>query len=155
MNKLPQRFADKVDFSGECWLWIAGKFSRGYGAYGNDKKVVQAHRYSWEHHFGKIPNGLNVLHKCDVRNCVNPSHLFIGTQLENNADRDSKGRTARGIKQGSSKLTKSQVDDIRNTYKPWTRGEFSQKALAKKYGVSQTNIGFIVNQKQWVESVGI
>lgn len=149
---IPDRFSNKVDTSsGECWLWTASKNSKGYGSYKLNGNLVLAHRYSWEFFNGTIPKGIFVLHKCDVRNCVNPKHLFIGTNRDNAIDMINKGRgyTPRGEKHGMSQLTQVHVDEIRKSYQRYTKGTFSQGWLAQKYGVSQQTVSRIVNNKAW------
>lgn len=76
----------------ECWLWTAGKFVTGYGAYRWHGQAAYTHRLAWEFANGPIPPGLMICHKCDVRACCNPSHMFLGTARDNNDDMAHKGR---------------------------------------------------------------
>lgn len=96
---LTQRFWRKVERSDGCWLWTGVRTGRGYGRIqqgGLEKrKALLVHRLSWELHFGAIPAGLVVCHKCDVPLCVRPDHLFLGTQRDNIADCIAKGRSVR------------------------------------------------------------
>lgn len=87
-----QRFFEKVCFGiSECWFWCGSNGSGGYGAM-NALNENKAHRVSWKLFKGDIPPKTMVLHKCDIRNCVNPDHLFLGTQVENMKDMKNKGR---------------------------------------------------------------
>lgn len=90
-----QRFEDKFvpDPNSGCWLWTASVGGGGYGKFGGKGRTPQdAHRASWQMYRGEIPAGLMVLHRCDVRCCVNPNHLFLGTAKENTHDMMAKGR---------------------------------------------------------------
>lgn len=145
-RKFPLRFLNKVNTDGKCWIWTAAKDNGGYGRFKVGKSELYAHRYAWEVLFGEIPAGLMVCHKCDIRNCVNPEHLFLGTQQDNMTDKVLKGRGANGERNGQSKLTKLQVDEIRRRY---ATGVFTQRYLAKMYGVHQALIHNIITYKSW------
>lgn len=114
----------------------------GYGAFGDGKKKVLAHRYIWEQQFGPIPKGMCVCHKCDNPPCINIDHLFLGTQRDNLADRDKKGRTAKGERNGGAKLTEKQVRKIKDSL-------FTTSFLAKEYGVCPNTIRNIKRGKRW------
>lgn len=93
-----ERFFKHVSKTDTCWLWMGAKRGGGYGEFrigsykDGTRKMVVAHRFSWELHNGAIPKEMQVCHNCDVRNCVNPDHLFLGTQVDNMQDMHSKGR---------------------------------------------------------------
>ena len=160
---LSERFWDHVDKHGPevrdlgpCWLWTAACYPNGYGQVGENERMLLSHRVSYELHFGPIPEGLQVLHRCDVRNCVNPEHLFVGTQVENMRDMHDKGRHStvdrtgpdvpRGEKCGWAKLTDEQVREIRRAY---AAREALQHELAARFGVAQTLVSQIVRGKVW------
>lgn len=87
------RFGMNIDRSDDgCWIWKGAKAGNGYGSIFKDGRPEMAHRVSWILHFGSIPEGMYVLHSCDVPACVNPAHLFIGSQSENLKDAVAKGR---------------------------------------------------------------
>lgn len=93
---LSQNFWARVDRTEECWVWNGPRLKGNrYGLLQRHYHKVYAHRVSWEMHFGPIPNGLFVLHRCDNPPCVRPDHLFLGTQTDNMADMNAKGRHAR------------------------------------------------------------
>lgn len=142
-----ERFWNKVAVgtSDMCWIWLASKASHGYGQAFVSGEVRLAHRVAYQFAVGAIPPKMFVCHTCDNRACVNPAHLFLGTSTENNADRDAKGRQARGERQGHSKLTASQVIEIRNRR---SDGE-TVRAIAADYSVVPDTISRIVRRKRW------
>lgn len=97
-DELAKRFWPKVEKTEHCWTWSGAKNRRGYGWLHNGsrttRKPMRAHRASWEIHFGKIPDGLWVLHRCDNPPCVRPDHLFLGTRTDNMRDCAAKGRVS-------------------------------------------------------------
>ena len=142
------RFWSKVHVSdpSSCWEWTGAKKFGGYGEIGHEGKNKSAHRLAYEFANGPIPEGLFVCHRCDNPACVNPSHLFVGTQLENALDCVEKGRMPRGNNRAFSKLTDSQVLEIRARY---SSGSVYQADLASEYGVSESNISAIVRRVKW------
>ena len=149
---LEQRFWEKVDKRGkyECWEWQAGKSKKGYGYVQNNRKrgkLLSAHRVSWELHNGKIPKGMLICHHCDNPPCVNPNHLFLGTQKDNIRDAVKKGRKKYiGEGNGRAILTKEDVLLIRELYK---QPDLTLIQLAKSFNVSRGCITGIVYKKTW------
>lgn len=156
MNVL-ERFESKFipePMSG-CWLWEAST-ARGYGKFrmSTDPKVSLdlAHRVSWQLYRGEIPNGLYVCHKCDVRCCVNPNHLFLGTAADNMQDAVSKGRMKwktpvrenllRGEAHPKTTITSSDVVTIRSS-------DESGPVLARRFGVCVKTISRIRRREVW------
>jgi hypothetical protein len=93
-----ERFWDRVEKSDDgCWMWIAGTKNSGYGIFGpTHGEVWMAHRYAWTITHGPIPRGMHVCHTCDVKLCVRPDHLFLGTPKANMEDMRAKGRARWG-----------------------------------------------------------
>lgn len=148
---LEERFWEKVDKSGSCWLWTGSLRTNGYGEIWYEGRNHQAHRVSWMLFNGPIPEDMQVCHRCDVRACVRPDHLFLGTQVDNMVDCSEKGRIntevkALGEAHGSSKLTASEVTEIREKY---STGSYTQREIGQEYGVTQTTIGHVVRHETW------
>ena len=127
-----------------CWIWTGHVIADGYGHIKRGKTMVLTHRLSWELTFGEIKGGLLVLHKCDNPACVNPSHLFLGTDADNAKDRDSKGRMGNkaGTSNGNAKINEDIVIQIRSSTTP-------TKDLAKAYNVSIPLIQKIRSKSLW------
>lgn len=164
-EKQIQDFWGRVNKTDSCWLWTGCKNGNGYGHLTVARRTLKAHRASWIIHHGEIPDGLQVHHNCpdgDNPSCVNPSHLWVGTQLENVADRESKGRgsllaaretmashpemRARGEASGNARLTEGKVREIRRRY---SAGGVLHRQLAVEFGVSKAAITFIISRKNW------
>ena len=146
---LTDRLFEFVDKRGddECWLWTARTTKFGYGTFRFHNKDITAHRASYEIANGPIPKGLVICHRCDVPRCVNPNHLFAGTQAENMQDmyrkgRDSQTNKVRGEKHHSAKLTAEDVLAMRSS-------PLSQRALARQYGLAQSSVNAIILKKVW------
>ena len=142
------RFWDKVNIKGpdECWLWQAGKMPDGYGCFWMNNKNITTHRTVWELTYGPIPDGLLVCHHCDTPLCVNPKHLFLGTQKDNSTDMVLKGRSLKGEANPFSKLNKNDIKAIRNLL---LKGE-TYKMIAKKFNISTSPVYRIKHGKGWV-----
>jgi hypothetical protein len=143
MTTVLERFHAKWDPNEhDCWLWTGAIHRTGYGAFRLAGRQEQAHRAAWILLVGEIPDDLCVCHSCDVRHCVNPAHLFLGTHADNMADRNIKRRQARGSGHGRAKLTEANVRDIRLS-------EESTTALALRYGVSHAAVWWVRRGDHW------
>lgn len=135
----------------DCWLFRGSHTNLGYGVL-HAEGEKRAHRVAWALFNGPIPTGMHVLHKCDVRCCVNPDHLFLGTHKDNMRDMAQKGRAKSpglsGEESPVSKLTAKQVEAIRNEY---PTGQITQRNLAAKFGVTTMTVNRAVNFKSWVK----
>lgn len=131
-----------------CWIWIGATFQKGYGVIHSERKHKQTHRVSWELYKGKIPEGLCVCHRCDNKGCVNPDHLFLGTNDDNVADKVSKGRQHRpkGTLHGLAKLKE---EDIPVIFSLSNSGRKISE-LAEMFNVSRTLIYKVLKKEAWV-----
>lgn len=134
----------KVDAAG-CFLWQAGCSRLGYGVIRIGNRNVPAHRAAFAVFRREVPDGIEVCHKCDVRNCINPSHLFLGTHADNMRDAVSKGRFARGAAKPSAVLTGEQVIELVQRY---NAGELPLD-LIREYGICKATLQTIVKKRKW------
>lgn len=142
-GKTPEeRFWIKVDKKGldDCWNWLGGLQSKGYGAFRIDwRRQGSAHKIAWEFINGAVPTGSLVLHKCDNKLCVNPNHLYIGSQKDNMRDRAERQPVhPMLLGAGKAKLSSADVTAIRNIKNK------SQDEIAKTFGVSQGTISHVL-----------
>jgi hypothetical protein len=158
------RFFRSVVKTNTCWLWQGHLHPKGYGHIIHNGKWMRVHRYAWIRVHGAIPQNMLVCHKCDVRHCVNPDHLFLGTAKDNSEDMVRKGRSARGERSGwythygemmsgcvrgeqhkAAKLTDAIVTELRIE----AAQGVSFKELAKRSGVDPAVISRAVRGENW------
>ena len=157
-------FKEKININeNQCWIWMAGHSSDGYGKFSlkdhTGIHTLRAHVYSWKYHYGELPEFTTnhstlrtcVLHKCDVKLCVNPEHLFVGSSEMNMQDMVKKNRSSHSEMNIKSKLTEEQVLAIRNESKD---GNLYLKDVALKYNISYSNLYDIIYGKYWTRTGG-
>lgn len=146
---IEERFWEKVNRRGpdECWLWRAALNYQGYGNIGFGNRTWLSHRLSWVLHHGIIPDGIKVLHRCDTPACVNPGHLFLGTQADNMRDMIAKGRGQyvvprdnRGARNPMAKLSDDDVREIREL-----AAQLPQRRIAERFGIHPSHVSKLVS----------
>lgn len=152
---IAERFWENVKKGSDCWQWQGAMMGRGWRerkSYGiiaegaPSEKNIPAHRLSWILHYGPIPHGMMILHKCDNRSCVRPDHLFVGTAKDNTQDMLRKGRDGiRGSKCSWAKLLEYQIILIRRFAKEGASYSF----IAEKLGIHETHVRSIIKRKFW------
>jgi HNH endonuclease len=145
---LEQRLMLEVQITEDCWLWTGDRLRNGYGRLSIRCKPFLVHRLAYELFVGPIPKGLFVCHRCDVKNCVRPDHLFAASARENSLDASRKDRMHHpyGELQGGHKLTNDVVSTIRKRY---AAGEANMRELASEYGVGPQAICNVIHRKTW------
>jgi len=147
------RLWERIDRVGDCWVFTGMKTNKGYGKIrvgsrtDGTRKMVSSHRLSWELTNGKIPDGMHVLHRCDNPSCINPAHLFLGSNQDNMSDMANKGRSRKsiGVLNPSVKLTEEQVREIKLRLK---NGE-SVVSMEDDYPVGRELLYHIKNNRNW------
>ena len=125
-----------------CLLWHGAKLQAGYGVLAVEGVRKLAHRAAWEEAHGAIPKGMQVCHHCDTPNCIEPEHLFLGTQADNMADKRRKRRHSFGEKHYRARFTEAQAREIATSDVP-------AAALAKRFGVRPHHITRIRTGERW------
>ena len=152
---IEDRFWLKVQKTESCWLWQGGTAGFGYGTLcvgshlDNSLQRIPAHRFSWQLHYGPIPEGREVCHNCptgDNPSCVNPAHLFLDSHKGNMLDAQAKGRMPRGERNGQAKLSEEDVMEIRRLR---LEERVRVGVLAERFQVNRHTIYKIVTGKRW------
>lgn len=148
MNR--EQFMEKVypEPNTGCWIWAGRTDNKGYGRLSHRDTFQVAHRFSYFIHKGDFDTSKHLLHTCDNAFCVNPDHLYLGDQRQNNIDRDKRGRqkTKRGSSHKLAKLNEEASVKIREIHNPKT---FPTRKLAKMFGVSQCVIMKVIKGSAW------
>ena len=147
--ELVAQFWSLVDVRGwdECWLWMGPIRGNGYGGFTRARTLrLYAHRISYTLYKGEIPRGYAVCHTCDIRLCVNPNHLWAGTNAENLADMAAKGRSQQGEAHWNVRLTAEAIRQIRA--QRWERG-LPYKKIAAEWGISPGTVRKITERRIW------
>jgi len=144
----PAHFWSRTKKQGRCIVWTGSRW-KGYGSTGFRGGVTKTHRVAWILTRGRIPKGKHVLHRCDNPPCVKPSHLFLGTQADNNHDREAKGRGVYSSGEACSwaKLDWKKVCRIRKLY--GTKPVYTMRYFAKQYKVDLKAILQVIQRKSW------
>ncbi len=149
-KSLQERFNEKwkLDKRSGCHVWKASTRGKGYGQFKLNYKNTSAHRVAYELAYGPIPESMHVCHKCDNPPCVNPKHLWLGTNEENIEDKSNKGRynAARGSDNGSAKVTEKMAIKIRWLY---STGKHTQTRLATRFNISRGAVGQLIRKETW------
>lgn len=142
---LAERFIEKCHIQkAGCWQWIGAVNANGYASFWDGEKIETASRVAYRLFCGELSEGLFVLHRCDNPRCVKPSHLFLGTHADNMRDKVLKGRSAKtvGSLNPNAKITEDEARQIKLSSEP-------AKALARRFGVSDTAISNIRKGRTW------
>jgi len=147
-----KRFWNKVDKTKNCWEWRGAHNQKGYGRFHLESKTYSAHRISafWAGILPNLHSKLFVCHQCDNPSCVNPQHLFVGTQKDNMQDCIQKGRRIsrgqQGVMHPKAKLLDQDILEMRSLYK---QGNITYQNLGIRFHISKSQAYKIVNKRSW------
>jgi HNH endonuclease len=143
-KNIEEKFYNCIEIITEtgCWIWLRSLNNSGYAIVNESRKIIPMHRWSYERFKGKIPENMCVCHSCDIRSCVNPNHLWLGSWQDNINDKVNKNRQAKGEKAPKAKLTSEMVLEIYKSKAPI-------KLLMKKYNMSKRSIVGIRHKESW------
>lgn len=138
---LKYNFEAKFFITPGCWVWTAAKTKQGYGQFGYKGIMTGAHRVSYELYKGPITEGLFVLHRCDNPSCVNPDHLYLGTNSDNTRDLKERGNVKRskGVNHHNAVFTEETLAKLKEMY---ATGKYTHRGLAFKFRVSKTSVSY-------------
>lgn len=141
------RFWARVEKSDACWLWTGPLINAGYGKFKVESRTRSAHRFSYELRHGPIPEGMIICHTCDNPPCVNPDHLFLGTNKDNSRDMVAKNRAARlrGERANGVKLTTEDVLEIRRLRKAGVACE----EVARQFSLTKAHVWRVAQGTSW------
>lgn len=142
-------FSGGIPAQGGCIVWTRYVRPAGYGQLGVGRRVLDVHRVSYALAHGDVPTGMSVLHRCDVRRCFHPDHLYAGTHADNMRDMYARGREARGFMLPHTRLSEEQVAEIRRRYvREFERYRYGWRsngaALAEEFGISRGYVDQLV-----------
>ena len=148
-DRLYARIWRQITKTDGCWLWTGGVDEFGYGRTRVGRTAPRVHRLTYEMEYGPIPDGALVCHRCDVPACVRPSHLWLGSKSENNADRDAKGRGRIALQGEANPKAKLTVADVQSIRRRWTGAYGQAEALRREYGIGAPALYAVVRRTGW------
>lgn len=142
----PEQRLSRHHIEGECWVWDGWRLPSGYGTLRFGRRTVLAHRLAWVTWVGPIPAGMQVCHRCDNPPCINPAHLFVGTQTDNLLDMSAKGRQAKVKPRGRFYGRKISEAQAREAIQRYQSGEGAD-SVARSLGVTSGYVRMLAGSR--------